>query len=267
MPQITCPNCGLTINLENRKEIDIDLIKAATRKEPKTFTELMHITRLPRKTLSLRLKALCGTGALVKEAGTYQLNGASEPRKSFYMNFKGGYSRKLDRRMQIGLMMVSLAICFSASGYVLAMLLQPSPQIVLQAEKPIIIGSFAMDLSVNDVQDLYAWQALITFNSSELKVLQTSHGSFIGLDDPLFFWNATSLDDNALLIGGSACAPMPGQSGSGKLATVVFGYYVSNYNPPKIASEAYAEETFLLDSNLSTIPMGEQTKLTFEPVS
>jgi hypothetical protein len=156
MPQITCPNCGCTINLENRKEIDVDLIKDAARNEPRTFTELMHITSLPRKTLSLRLRELCKTGGLIKVEGMYQLNGASEPRKSFYMNFKGGFSRKLDKRLRIGLMLVSLAICFSASGYVLALLIQPTSQ-TPPAPEPVIIGSFAMDLNVSNVQDLYAW--------------------------------------------------------------------------------------------------------------
>jgi hypothetical protein len=264
MPQITCPNCGLTINLENRKEIDVGMIKDAAGREPKTFTELMHITRLSRKTLSLRLKELCETGALIKEEGMYQLNGASEPRKSFYMNFKGGFTRKLDKKMKVGLMLVSLALCFSASGYVLAMLLQPSPQIVLPAEKPIIIGSFAMDLNVSNAQDLYAWQAVITFNASELKVIQVTHGNFLDVGYP-FFFNATDMADDVLLVGGSAFSNMPGANGNGRLATIVFGYFVSNYAQPVLASNGYGEETFMLDSNLLPIPIGEHGRLSLMP--
>jgi hypothetical protein len=264
MPQITCPNCGLTINLENRKEIDVDMIKDATRREPRTFTELMHITRLPRKTLSLRLKELCETGALVKEEGLYQLNGASEPRKSFYMNFKGGFSRKMDKRMRIGLMLVSLAICFSASGYVLAMIVQPTV-VAPPVPKPVVIGSFSMDLNVNNVQDLYAWQALVIFNGSELKVLQVAQGDFLPPLGFPYFFNATWMGDDVLLVGGTARANVPGESGSGRLATIVFGYYVSDYKLPKIASEAYYEETLLLDSKLEQIPLGEQTRLSLEP--
>jgi len=266
MPQITCPNCGLTINLENRKEIDVDMIKDATKREPKTFTELMHITRLPRKTLSLRLKELCETGALVKEEGLYQLNGASEPGKSFYMNFKGGFSRKLDKRLRIGLMLVSLAICFSASGYVFAMIVQPAI-VAPPAPKPVIIGSFSMDLTVSNVQDLYAWQALVTFNGSELKVLNVAQGNFLTPLGFPYFFNATWMGDDVLMVGGTAQADMPGESGSGKLATVVFGYYATEYKLPKIASEAYYEETFLLDSQLSQIPLEGQTKLALSPTS
>jgi hypothetical protein len=266
MPQITCPNCGLTITLENRKEIDVDMIRNATRREPKTFTELMHITKLPRKTLSLRLKELCETGALVKDEGMYQLNGASEPGKSFYMNFKGGFSRKLDKRMRIGLMLVSLAICFSASGYVLAMIVQPTA-VTTPPPKPVIIGSFAMDLTVSHVQDLYAWQALVTFNENELKVLNVAQGDFLTPLGFPYFFNATWMGDDVLMVGGTAQSDMPGESGSGRLATIVFGYYVSDYKLPRMAPEAYYEETFLLDSNLSQIPLEGQTELVLSPTS
>jgi hypothetical protein len=266
MPQITCPNCGLTINLENRKEIDIDLIKDATRNESRTFTELMHITRLPRKTLSLRLKELCQTGALIKGEGMYHLNLASEPRKSFYMNFKGGFSRKLDKRLRIGLMLVSLAICFSASGYVLALLIQPTSQ-APSAPKPLMIGSFTMDLSISNVQDLYAWQALIAFNGSELKVLKIVQGDFLTPLGFPYFVNATWMGEDVLMLGGTLRGNMPGESGSGRLATIVFGYYFSNFEVPRITPEAYSEGTFLLDSKLSPIPLGEQTELALSPAS
>ena len=78
MPQITCPNCGTTINLENRRALDFKLIRSATDKTPRTFTELLHITKLSRKTLNLRLKELCAEGILLKNDGMYSSNGASE---------------------------------------------------------------------------------------------------------------------------------------------------------------------------------------------
>ena len=125
VPQITCPNCGTTINLENRKEIDLDMIRNAARRQPKTFTELLHITKLPRKTLSLRLKELCQSGMLIKNEGVYKLNGVSE-----YGNARtamsNGLSRVLnDKRMRTGLMLIAFLLCSSATGYVLAMFMVP----------------------------------------------------------------------------------------------------------------------------------------------
>jgi hypothetical protein len=70
-----------------------------------------------------------------------------------------------------------------------------------------------------------------------------------------------------LMVGGTARANVPGESGSGRLSTIVFGYYFSNYKLPQIAPEAYYEKTYLLDSKLSQIPLGEQTELTFSPAS
>jgi PKD repeat protein len=72
-PQITCPYCGNTIGLENRKQVDFEKIMHALGKSPRTFTELLTMTSLPRKTLSLRLKELCVSGSIVKDGG-YHLN-------------------------------------------------------------------------------------------------------------------------------------------------------------------------------------------------
>lgn len=74
MARVMCPTCGTTINLENRRKIDFSLILNALRKRPKTFTNLLHLTKLPRKTLSLRLKALCNSEVISKRDGHYRLN-------------------------------------------------------------------------------------------------------------------------------------------------------------------------------------------------
>ena len=66
MPQVRCPRCGSTINLENRKETDFSLILSALRSKARSFSELLRITGLPRKTLDIRLKALCVEDAIIK---------------------------------------------------------------------------------------------------------------------------------------------------------------------------------------------------------
>jgi PKD repeat protein len=72
-PQITCPYCGNTIGLENRKEVDFEKIMDALGKSPRTFTQLLTMTNLPRKTLSIRLRELCASGSITKDGG-YHLN-------------------------------------------------------------------------------------------------------------------------------------------------------------------------------------------------
>lgn len=56
--------------------MDCSMIVGALRKNPQTFTNLLKVTGLPRKTLSLRLKDLLKTGTITKNGG-YCLNGHS----------------------------------------------------------------------------------------------------------------------------------------------------------------------------------------------
>jgi len=232
----------MTIGLENRKKIDFNLIANATKKKPRTFTELLHITRLSRKTLSLRLKNLCANGTLVKNNGRYTLNGLSEFENK-------GFSRVFhDRRMRTGLMLIAFLLCSSVSGYVFAAFFAPEET----HQKPVILGNFAMALEVSNVKDLYAWQAFITFDPSELEVMGTTPGEFFAVEYP-FFLNATDMGEGMLLLGGTLFGDVSGKYGSGSLATIVFGYFTDEYEPPRMVSNIGSFETQLWDSEESRI--------------
>lgn len=257
MPQVTCPNCGTTINLENRRKIDFGLIQNATGMHPRTFTELLHITKLSRKTLNLRLRELCKEGVLIKEDGGYRLNGSlqiDDKGKDFVKGFLNGFHNK---KLRTGLMLIALMISFSSSGYVLAKFLT-LPQYIQTYREPVIIGNFTMALDVNNVTDLYGWQVAIAYNSSQLKVLEITPGGFVGDDFP-FFVNSTDSIKDLLLIASCLHGEVPGKNGSGKLATIVFGYFTENYDDePKIVP-IKVFETFLSDSKLRDIPIGNST--------
>jgi len=256
MPQIMCPNCGMTINLENRKGIDFNLIESATKKGPRTFTDLLHITKLSRKTLSLRLKELCEKGILVKNGGIYNLNGVFHSEESGG-NFMKGFSKVIhDKRMRTGLVLLAFLLFSSASGYVLATFLIPKET----HQEPVILGDFTMALDINNVKDLYAWQVVITFNSSEIKVLKTVSEGFLGTGFP-FFLNATDIGDGILLLGGSLCGNVPGKSvsGSERLTTILFGYFVNDYKEPRIVLNEMFLKTCLISSEGSYIPIKDST--------
>jgi len=267
MPKVTCPNCGLTISLENRREIDYDLIMDATKKSA-TFTELLHATKLSRKTLSIRLKELCRNGAIVKSDGVYKLGDSSQVENHSTRTFQVGnlgrrFSRAFrDRRVRTVVWMLMLVTSFSASGYVLAMLFVSPPPPV--HNEPVIIGYSAMALEVSNVNDLYSWEVAISFNATELKVLQVTPGDFVGLEFPLFC-NSTDTGEGLLLVAGCLKGDVAGKSGSGTLATIVFGYFTSNYKAPLIVPKEMGFETFLEDSNLADIPIG--TKLSLKVLS
>jgi hypothetical protein len=263
MPQITCPNCGTTISLENRREVDFTLIRNATNRQPRTFTALLHITKLSRKTLNLRLKELCAEGILLKEEGMYKSNGTPGLGNSGG-NLMKGLSRVFDdKRMRTGLMLVALLASFSVSGYVLAMIVAPTTSVKPVVE-PQVLGYFNMALNVNNVSDLYAWQTAVVFDPAQVKVTEAKAGDFMKLDYPLFV-NSTSTSDGLLLLGGSLEGNVEGKDGSGTLAVIVFAYYVNNYELPTLSNRNGAFGTWLGDSAFASIP-GGQTMLTLNVV-
>jgi len=265
MPQITCPNCGTTINLENRRELDYTLIKNATDKRARTFTELLHITKLSRKTLNSRLKEMCAEGILMKSEGMYKSNGTTE-----FGNNGGhklnGLSRVFDdKRMRTGLMLVALLVTFSLSGYVLAMMVQPFTSVRTASTEPKPLGTFTMTLYVNNVNDLYSWQAAIVFNPTQITVANASAGNFLSLESaPPYLEYSNDTARGLVLLSGSLEGNIAGKSGSGTLATIVFEYYANGYDLPRIVSNDAGFGTWLEDSTLSNIP-GGQALLTLSP--
>jgi hypothetical protein len=256
-----CPKCGTTINVENRKEIDVNLIINADER-PKTFTELLHVTKLSRKTLSMRLKELCKNRAIVKSDGVYKLSDSSQV-ENHGRSFVTGFSRAFrDRRVRNVVWMLMLLTSFSVSGYVLAMHFASPPEQVHNG--PVIIGYSTMAVEIRNVNDLYTWQVAICFNATELKVLQVTPGNFVGLEYP-FFCNSTDTGEGLLLVGGCLEGDSPGKNGNGTLATIVFGYFTSNYKEPLIVPQQMGFETFLEDSQLASIPVG--TKLSLKVLS
>ncbi len=242
MPQIRCPNCGLTINLESRKELDIDLITSAVRGKAKTFTGLLHETRLPRKTLSLRLRELCGNDTLVKKDGVYLLNGAHYRKSKRGINIPRFSNTRLNGKMSSAVLLIALLMLGSPiAAHVLAgFFVSPTLQ------KPVIFGEFVMAVEIHDFIDLYAWQVIMTFNRSELEVLEVISGDFVGDSFPTFVYRVR--EDGLLLLAGTLVGRTAGKDGSGVLARIVFGYVVEEYQEPEIVPEKGAFRTVLFDS-------------------
>lgn len=237
-----------------------------------SFTELLHTTKLPRKTLSLRLKELCTLGILIKSGNLYKLNGifqdsnvSQKPKIKAPKNFN-------DRRIAISLAFIALLLSFSVSGFVLAMYFaQRLPQ-EEPYHAPTILGNFTMALDVYDVKDLYAWEAVIVFNSTQLKVLDIIPGNFFPItshstptEGKAIFLKATDVGEGILFLGSTLCGNVSGNDGSGRLAIVIFGYLTSEYELPKIVQTERGYRTRLLDSSRTTISL-ETLTLTFNVV-
>lgn len=188
-------------------------------------------------------------GTIVKSNGMYKLNGIS--------GFGNNYARSTIRLSRARVLsLIALLLFSSTSGYVLATLLAPQPEQINQ--EPVILGDFAMTLDVNNVKDLYVWQVAITYNETELKVLEVKPGKFLGVEYP-FFLNVTDIRKDVLGIGGYLCGDAPEHSGSGTLATIVFGYFDAHYQEPKIDFQSRYLSAFWMNSQLVETPFEEST--------
>ncbi len=260
MPQIRCPNCGMTISLKNRKEADLEMITNAVRSGPRTFTYLLHMTKLPRKTLSLRLRELCDGGYMAKDEGGYVLNGSPMIQSRISGAFRRFSAIPTDKRVRAGIMLALLVVSMPVAAQVLAQLFQ-SPQTppagLPVVNPPAVIGTFTMVLDVQNVNDLYFWQVAIGFNTEEMKVLEVTPGIY---PESEYAGMLSNVDDDRGLVtlGDFLLPPASGWSGSGRLATIVFGYFVAEYTPPSIRTDA-VQETLLLDSTGNIIPISHVT--------
>jgi len=155
-------------------------------------------------------------------------------------------------------MLVALIVSFSLSGYVLAMWAQPFTSVENIAAAPQPLGTFTMALGVNNVSDLYSWQVAIVFNSTQIQVVSASSGDFL---------NASSLPPNLeystdtsglLLLTGCLEGNVPGKTGTGTVATIIFEYYAKDYDLPRIVSNVGARaDTWLMNSTPTIIPGGQ----------
>lgn len=263
MPQIRCPNCGLTISLENRKETDEGIITNAVQGRERTFTDLLHITKLPRKTLSIRLKEMCENGLITKESGFYKSNGFSAPGKNSSFPRQRLSVMVRDKRVRAGLMMAALLISIPAFSYVMAAFVAP-----LSFHEPVVLGNFKMVLEAHNVDNLAAWQVYVSYDTSELRVSDVQSGGFLANRNELFI-NKTDIDgdgtpDGALQLADSTYADTPARSGDGLLATIVFEYYVVNYTEPTIALSWKGFESGWIDLRSSPASPEQSPIIPFE---
>jgi len=246
-PQIRCPNCGTTINLKSRRETDFRMILTALEKGSKTFTDLLKITDLPRKTLSLRLKELCDTGIVVKDGG-YKLNG-TVPRNLL----KDGSNTNRRRifslnRKQILLLLLLICIGIPTLGpYVIAMFRRPqAPPLV----EEINYGTLIVYLKVQNVEDLCAWQVKIQYDPNELVFENFTEGDFFKSKlavPPRPEPNYLGKKGNLLIANSIVGMGAEGVSGSGTLAIIKFKIITEKI--PSDPSIVFDSSTYLFRSN------------------
>ena len=264
MPQIRCPQCGCSINLETRRKTDFHLISSNLQYGPKSFTQLLHATQLPRKTLSLRLKQLVENGTITKDGG-YRINGAShvpakrEKKRGYEMKSRIYRFIKENPNGNRDALIIGVLLGF----LVLGPLLFAQPFFVVKAHhvhdfdlQPSLEDSFSVAINVRDAVDLYGWQGKISFDSNVLVVADVVAGDFLSsnalvvnatggylIDEPespesLLFVDVD--ESGVLFMSGSLLGDVLGKSGNGRLVSVTF----------EIASDATEDLTANLEGDV-----------------
>jgi hypothetical protein len=262
MPQVRCPHCGTTINLENRKETDFSIILKALQSRARSFTELLKITRLPRKTLNIRLKELCVMDAVTKNK-LYYLNEAC-PQKEWQKNILEGNSRLFNNKKALILLFI-LCVGLPATGnFAFAIFFSSLPP------KPQPLGNLTVIVKVSNVSDVYGWQIGLRFDSAKLKVVSARPGDFFGnpeegtsLSDHVEYIGNTlfynSLKTDILVLCQTLTGDQPTVSKSGSLAIVEFEYYSLTYENPHLIFNEPTHGAMLLHKDASEIPINENT--------
>jgi hypothetical protein len=246
--------------------MDLEMITNALRRGPKTFTYLLHTTKLPRKTLSLRLKELCEGGIMIKDEEGYMLKGVTTMESRFGGALNRLSSIPTDKRVRAGILLALLIVSMPVAAQVLALLFQAPespPQTPVTVTEPTVIGNFTMALVIQNVNGLYFWQVAIAFNPQQMKMLNVVPGVIPESTYPGMLSNAY-YEKGLLIVGDFLLPPEGGWSGSGTLATITFGYYTNEYTLPSISSGSLFK-TALLDSQLNSVAQGATLSLAIAP--
>lgn len=264
MPQIRCPTCGTLINLESRRDNDYKMILKALKNNGRTFSELLKITRLPRKTLSLRLKQLINHEEIVKNGKYYAHNGKGKTTDSLL-------DRELHFLSNKKLLASLIIIVLSIPSFSLAFAL------IYRSAEPEPLGYFRVVISVNNVTDVYAWQVAIRFNHTNLKMQNIKPGNFLAgtantrfekfenidnieISDKTFF--VYKLDKGTILAGETLLGDIPEANGNGTLLIIEFAYFYSYEEGITIIfdeSSQYNFSTVLLRKDGTEIPINQNT--------
>jgi DNA-binding transcriptional ArsR family regulator len=254
------------------------MIVSELKKGPKTFTDLLHATKLPRKTLSLRLKELRKSGIIIKDK-EYRLNGSPPP------SYSRGEIEKLftlENKRKILLLALILCISIPVGTYAFATYVAPPPpEAPPEPPQPQYYGILTVDIKVRDVNNLYAWMARINYNASLLEfrnftkpkvedlLFKSSLMDEFGLNSTDTFQYTQSGEmislSNDLLVADSL-QEGTSSNGSGTLGRVAFAikepgksleFFQGDENKPTIVFDPTivpAIYTYLLNTELQEIP-------------
>ena len=124
-----------------------------------------------------------------------------------------------------------------------------------------------MALDIHEANNVFSWQSVILYNTTELEVTNVTRGDFFGAEfqgenvtlGKSIFVSKAIIAKGLLLAGGALVGPVPGVNGTGRLAVITFARFTETYSEPALVPSAYNFDTMLLDSRLIDIPISNGT--------
>lgn len=250
MPQVRCPNCGVTVNLENRRETDFELIVESLKNEPKTFTELLRTTHLPRKTLNIRLKGLINSGIIVKDGGyhladspqTRDFQARRSTKKIHSLKSKAIHFIRDNPRGNRDAVVIIAFFALMMIGITRPFMVTAHHVHEINTGAQISDATFQVTLGIANAVDLYSWQGKILYDPTVLEVVDVGAGDFLSSEtivinsagdflpseninsaSAILIFTTDPDSKGVLLVGGSLLGKVQGSYGQGTLATVTFG--------------------------------------------
>jgi len=250
MPQVRCPNCGVTVNLENRRETDFDLIVGSLKNEPKTFTELLRTTHLPRKTLNIRLKDLINSGVIVKDRGyhladspqTREFQARRSTKRIHSLRAKAIHFIKDNPKGNRDAVVIIAFFALMMIGITRPFMVTAHHVHEIDTGAQVSDATFQVTLGIANAVDLYSWQGKILYDPTVLKVVDVGAGDFLSSETivinstdeissistppsacSILIFTTDTDSSGVLLIGGSLLGKVQGSYGEGTLATITFG--------------------------------------------
>lgn len=193
---------------------------------------------------------------VITKNGIYYLNDSDETKKLLKIQKS---PIVIKRRMLLAFLVLAMMIPAGLQAYALFV---PKP---ITPPQPTVKGYFEARIIITDVQELYGWQAVISYDADNTRWVEILPGV---IDELPYSLNNTFPEMGLLLLGNTFIGRVEGFSGSGMLIGIKFAYYSEEFSEPALLPKFMWHPTMLLDANGDEMQLGADTlKLEIEYLS
>lgn len=139
---------------------------------------------------------------------------------------------------------VALA-CLVSLGAMQAAQAVPVLSITASPASAVVGAPLALDVRITDIVDLYAFQFSLSFNPAVLQASNATEGPFLGAGGGTFFGGGTvnNFTGTVSFVIDSLIGPVPGVSGSGILARILFDVPAAGISPLTFSNVLFLDST------------------------